>query len=89
MKDLVATLRLVENPRDELAWFRILGVGRRRGAATARRQAAAATAGTTPTVAPDLVAALADARALAGAGGDDQRPGAALESQRDRAVVVL
>jgi DNA helicase-2/ATP-dependent DNA helicase PcrA len=82
VKDLVAALRVVENQRDELAWFRILGLVDGVGPATARRQAAAATAGTLPTVAPDLVAALGDARALAGAGGDDHRPGAAVERVR-------
>ena len=82
VKDLVAALRLVENQRDELAWFRILGLVDGIGPATARRQAAAAVGGGAPTAAPDLVAALSDARALAGAGGDDQRPGAAVERIR-------
>jgi DNA helicase-2/ATP-dependent DNA helicase PcrA len=82
VKDLVAALRLVENPRDELAWFRVLGLVDGVGPATARREAAAATGGAVPTVAPELTVALADARALAGAGGDDQRPGAAVERVR-------
>jgi DNA helicase-2/ATP-dependent DNA helicase PcrA len=51
------------------------------GPATARRQAAGAATGTAPTAAPDLVLALANARALAG-GGDDQRPGPAVERIR-------
>jgi DNA helicase II / ATP-dependent DNA helicase PcrA len=37
VKDLVALLRLVENPRDELAWFRVLQLLDGVGAATARR----------------------------------------------------
>jgi DNA helicase-2/ATP-dependent DNA helicase PcrA len=82
VKDLVATLRLVENPRDELAWFRVLGLVDGVGPATARRQAAAAATGTPPPASPELVVALADARSLAGAGGDDQRPGAAVERVR-------
>ena len=37
MKDLVCVLRLVENPRDELAWFRVLQLVDGVGPATARR----------------------------------------------------
>ena len=37
VKDLVALLRLVENPRDELAWFRVLQLLDGVGPATARR----------------------------------------------------
>ena len=83
VKDLVAACRLVENPRDELAWFRVLGLHDGVGPATARRAAAAAAGGTPPAeLAPDLLVALADARALAGGGGDEQRPGAAIERVR-------
>jgi DNA helicase-2/ATP-dependent DNA helicase PcrA len=83
VKDLVAACRLVENPRDELAWFRVLGLHDGVGPATARRAAAAAAGGSPPVeLAPDLLVALADARALAGGGGDEQRPGAAIERVR-------
>lgn len=37
VKDLVALLRLLDNPRDELAWFRVLQLLEGVGAATARR----------------------------------------------------
>lgn len=82
VKDLVAACRLVENPRDELAWFRVLGLVDGVGPATARRAASAAAGGTPPTVAPDLLVALADARSLAGHAGDAERPGAAVERVR-------
>ena len=42
VKDLVATLRLVENPRDEVAWSRVLQLIEGVGPATARRIVAAA-----------------------------------------------
>jgi len=91
VKDLVAACRLVENPRDELAWFRVLGLLDGVGPASARRAAAAAAGGTPPTIpaASELLVALADARSLAGASlrgerrlRDDQRPGAAVERVR-------
>jgi DNA helicase II / ATP-dependent DNA helicase PcrA len=83
VKDLIAACRLVENPRDELAWFRVLGLhdGVGRGASS-RRRADAARGEPPATLAPDLLVALTDARSLAGAGGDDQRPGAAVERVR-------
>jgi DNA helicase-2/ATP-dependent DNA helicase PcrA len=37
VKDLVALLRMLDNPRDELAWFRVLQLLEGVGAATARR----------------------------------------------------
>jgi DNA helicase-2/ATP-dependent DNA helicase PcrA len=37
VKDLLALLRLLDNPRDELAWFRVLQLLEGVGAATARR----------------------------------------------------
>ena len=40
VKDLVCVLRLVENPRDELAWFRVLQLVEGVGPATARRAVA-------------------------------------------------
>jgi DNA helicase-2/ATP-dependent DNA helicase PcrA len=76
VKDLVATCRLVENPRDELAWFRVLVLLDGVGPATARREASAAAAGTPPTGAPELTEALADAGALR------HRPGAAVARVR-------
>ena len=83
VKDLVAACRLVENQRDELAWFRVLGLHDGVGPATARRAAADAARGEPPMdLARDLLVALADARSLAGAYGDDQRPGAAVERVR-------
>jgi DNA helicase-2/ATP-dependent DNA helicase PcrA len=73
VKDLVAACRLVENPRDELAWFRVLLLHDGIGPATARRVATACAAGgPAPEECPDLVAALADARAL-GAGAAVER----------------
>jgi len=45
VKDLVAALRLVENPRDEVAWSRVLQLIDGVGPATARRVVLAATAG--------------------------------------------
>jgi DNA helicase-2/ATP-dependent DNA helicase PcrA len=76
VKDLLAACRLVENPRDELAWFRVLGLLEGVGPATARRDAAAATAGTAPTRSPELAEALDDARGLV------HRPGAAVARVR-------
>lgn len=76
VKDLMAVLRLVENPRDELAWFRVLQLLDGVGPAIARRLAAAAAAGDGPprpehlpevaaTAVAALQEALTDARALA------------------------
>ncbi len=45
VKDLVSTLRLVENPTDELAWFRVLQLIDGIGPALARRITAALVAG--------------------------------------------
>ena len=64
VKDLVCALRLVENPADDLAWFRVLQLIDGVGTATARRLTAALRterAVDQPGV-DDLLAALADAR---------------------------
>jgi DNA helicase-2/ATP-dependent DNA helicase PcrA len=45
VKDLVATLRIVENPADELAWFRVLQLADGVGPAAARRVTTALRAG--------------------------------------------
>jgi DNA helicase-2/ATP-dependent DNA helicase PcrA len=65
VKDLVCALRLVENPADDLAWFRVLQLIDGIGPTSARRFTVALRAGGAagaPQVAP-LVAALAAARA--------------------------
>jgi DNA helicase-2/ATP-dependent DNA helicase PcrA len=59
VKDALAVLRLAENPRDEVGWFRVLQLLEGVGPATARR-AMAAIAEAGPSVGP--VAALASAR---------------------------
>jgi DNA helicase-2/ATP-dependent DNA helicase PcrA len=64
VKDLVALCRIVENPRDELAWFRILVLLDGIGPATGRRLAAAAARGTVPDVDADLLETLVEARTL-------------------------
>jgi DNA helicase-2/ATP-dependent DNA helicase PcrA len=71
VKDLLCTLRLVENPADELAWFRVLQLLDGVGPSSARRAVAAlATGGTLgdaipvcglPAAAVELADALADA----------------------------
>jgi DNA helicase-2/ATP-dependent DNA helicase PcrA len=70
VKDLMALCRVVENQRDELAWFRVLGLIDGVGPATARRLAAAAAVegATAPDRCPELAGAIADARALDGPG---------------------
>jgi DNA helicase-2/ATP-dependent DNA helicase PcrA len=93
IKDLVSLLRLVDNPADELAWFRLLqlleGVGprlARRLAMTLPDAAGDITGGQLPAQVPpaarveasELLAALADARgATCG-----RRPGAQIERVR-------
>lgn len=64
VKDLICSLRLVENPADDLAWFRILQLLEGIGPALARRITAALPS------APDLVAAAGVA------GVEDLAPGA-------------
>lgn len=64
VKDLVCALRLVENPADDLAWFRVLQLIEGVGTATARRLTASLRteqAVDQPGV-DDLLAVLADAR---------------------------
>jgi DNA helicase-2/ATP-dependent DNA helicase PcrA len=93
VKDLICLLRLVENPKDELAWFRVLQLADTVGPATARRLAAslcseqdpvgalAGLAGGMPASAAghlaELAEALLDAAPLASAA-----PGAAIERVR-------
>ena len=84
VKDLMACLRVLENPRDELAWFRTLGLLEGVGPATARRalEALGAT-GAGPSresIAPSALHAFVDSApaALAGAGEDLERLRAAL-----------
>jgi len=81
VKDLVAALRLVENPDDELAWFRLLQLLDGVGPATARALAPkgrAIDASLLPPQSAALLDALADSRALA----RDAGPGAAVERVR-------
>jgi DNA helicase-2/ATP-dependent DNA helicase PcrA len=81
VKDLLCVLRIVENPNDELAWFRILQLLDGIGPATARRLAVA---GATlseedlPEAGGSLLLALDDARHLDREAG----PGAAVERVR-------
>jgi DNA helicase-2/ATP-dependent DNA helicase PcrA len=68
VKDLVCALRIVINPRDELAWFRVLQLIDGIGPATARKLAPLGGAIDLPG-AEELLTALADARGLAGREG--------------------
>lgn len=92
VKDLVCLLRLVENPRDELAWFRVLQLADGVGPGTARRIAAGllwpASLRFDPATVPgleegarsaltELMEALDDARSLG-----PEAPGAAVERAR-------
>lgn len=70
VKDLVCSLRLVENPADELAWFRVLQLVDGVGPASARRVTAARAS------ASDL----SEAAAVAGLDGDVRTGIAALDS---------
>ena len=77
VKDLVCALRLVVNPRDELAWFRVLQLLDGVGPATARRLAPrgeSLDADELPPPGADLLAALREARTLP--------PGVAVERVR-------
>jgi DNA helicase-2/ATP-dependent DNA helicase PcrA len=65
VKDLLALLRLLDNPSDELAWFRVLRLLEGVGAATARRVMTQLGVGVTAT--PDPGAPSALARLLAAA----------------------
>jgi DNA helicase-2/ATP-dependent DNA helicase PcrA len=72
VKDALAVLRIVENPRDEVGWFRVLQLLEGVGPATARRAMAAVTDAGTPGEAPAALesvrmpaAALASRDALA------------------------
>jgi DNA helicase-2/ATP-dependent DNA helicase PcrA len=81
VKDLLCTLRIVENPHDELAWFRVLQLVDGVGPATARAlvpEAAALDIDSLPDRCADLVHAVRDARLLA----RDSGPGAAAERMR-------
>src|SRR5258708_14424847 len=64
VKDLVCALRLVVNPADELAWFRVLQFVDGIGPATARKLAPLAGAFDAPST-DELLDALHDARTLA------------------------
>ena len=77
VKDLVCALRLVINPCDELAWFRVLQLIDGIGPATARKLAPLGGAIDAPGTA-DLLAALRDARRLA----NQQGPSPAIERLR-------
>ncbi|HEU5085329.1 MAG TPA: ATP-dependent helicase [Acidimicrobiales bacterium] len=91
VKDLLALCRVAVNPRDELAWFRILQRIDGVGPGTARRVVAAldaadgslhrvAAAGVVPTRSADAVVALADA--VATAADADVATGARLDACR-------
>jgi DNA helicase-2/ATP-dependent DNA helicase PcrA len=77
VKDLVCALRLVVNPSDELAWFRVLQLIDGIGPATARKLAPLNGAIDLPST-EELLVALEDARRLATREG----PGAAVERLR-------
>jgi DNA helicase-2/ATP-dependent DNA helicase PcrA len=77
VKDLVCVLRLVINPSDELAWFRVLQLIDGIGPATARKLAPLGGAIDVPGTG-ELLAALDDARQLA----NHQGPNAAIERLR-------
>jgi DNA helicase-2/ATP-dependent DNA helicase PcrA len=67
VKDLICTLRLVDNPRDELAWFRVLQLLDGVGPATARKLAPrgpSIEAADLPDGGADLLHTVADARGL-------------------------
>ncbi|MET0729394.1 MAG: ATP-dependent helicase [Acidimicrobiales bacterium] len=92
VKDLVCTLRLVENPRDDLAWFRVLQLLDGVGPAMARRltaglhstdalSSAAAIAGV-PAESLDGIEALAAALGAARAPELQERPGAQISVVR-------
>jgi DNA helicase-2/ATP-dependent DNA helicase PcrA len=81
VKDLLCALRIVENPNDELAWFRVLQLLDGVGPATARRLApsgASLSEGALPEAGAALLLALAEARRLDREAG----PGVALERVR-------
>jgi DNA helicase-2/ATP-dependent DNA helicase PcrA len=82
VKDLVCGLRLVENPRDELAWFRVLQLLEGVGPATARKLSTTATqrpiTDVDAPIAGELFATLDDARGHAEA----STPGVAVERMR-------
>ncbi len=92
VKDLVCTLRVVENPSDDLAWFRVLQLLDGVGPALARRVtaalrnagdiAAAATLAGVPDTAMDGVAALGAALAAARTSELRERPGAQIATVR-------
>jgi DNA helicase-2/ATP-dependent DNA helicase PcrA len=77
VKDLVCALRLVINPCDELAWFRVLQLIDGIGPATARKLAPLNGAIDAPGT-DELLAALEDARRLA----NQEGPSAAIERLR-------
>jgi DNA helicase-2/ATP-dependent DNA helicase PcrA len=81
VKDLLCVLRIVENPNDELAWFRVLQLLDGVGPATARPLAscgASLSAGELPEAGDALLLTLADARRLDREAG----PGAVVERVR-------
>ncbi len=82
VKDLLCALRLVENPNDELAWFRVLQLVDGIGPATARRLAprggATLDEAEVPDAVVDLLQALDDGRRLR----RDVGPGAVVERVR-------
>ncbi len=63
VKDLLALLRILDNPADDLAWFRVLRLLEGVGAATARHMWAELTAGDDPGAATPLARFLAAAPA--------------------------
>jgi DNA helicase-2/ATP-dependent DNA helicase PcrA len=81
VKDLLCLLRIVENPNDELAWFRVLQLVDGIGPATARRLApsgAALGAAELPDAGAALLDAVTDGRRLE----RDAGPGAVVERVR-------
>jgi DNA helicase-2/ATP-dependent DNA helicase PcrA len=87
VKDLVCTLRLVENPADELAWFRVLQLVDGIGPATARQVGTALVAvareeSDDPDDHPAAVQPLLDALDTARGGALRERPGAQVAEVR-------
>jgi DNA helicase-2/ATP-dependent DNA helicase PcrA len=78
VKDFVCTLRLVENPADEVAWFRVLQLVDGVGPSTARRLSRAEHEHDRETVAADLCTMLVEARTAA----IRNRPGAQVDRAR-------
>lgn len=91
VKDLISTLRLVENPADELAWYRVLQLIDGIGPAGARRMATALRLGAEPERAAAQAGSPDDARtlvaALCGSLADARRSALAADPGAQIAIV--